>query len=317
MKRFPYILCIVFPVFVWACHTSRQTIGEARENRVHSIDRDLHVVIDSLCRNEWSGLTEWEWTHVDVFDSMQDKTVNPSISITRLKQSKKVVARNETVVSDSLNEAAALQSRSEKEQNHRSSKEMDTHRVSGYVLMIFIIILFFYIIRRKKIRNVENPFEFETVVFSFSEEQILRELIAESSYVAKSLVGQSDLKSGWSRSIIFSEDDKPFLSRWLADARDEMMRSLSAYLSDESVSTETTLVFAVLLSRQRPLALDESICHQLERAIVHHVLNQWFATKQPEESVRRQLQYKGAMSAVKSDIRLGCNRRPHRPTNYF
>ena len=117
----------------------------------------------------------------------------------------------------------------------------------------------------KKIRNVENPFEFETVVFSFSEEQILRELIAESSYVAKSLVGQSDLKSGWSRSIIFSEDDKPFLSRWLADARDELMRSLSAYLSDESVSTETTLVFAVLLSRQRPLALDESICHQLER----------------------------------------------------
>ena len=45
----------------------------------------------------------------------------------------------------------------------------------------------------KKIRNVENPFEFETVVFSFSEEQILRELIAESSYVAKSLVGQSDI----------------------------------------------------------------------------------------------------------------------------
>ena len=98
---------------------------------------------------------------------------------------------------------------------------------------------------------------------------------------------------------------------------DEMMRSLSAYLSDESVSTETALVFAVLLSRQRPLALDESICHQLERAIVHHVLNQWFATKQPEESARRQLQYKGAMSAVKSDIRLACNRRPHRPTNYF
>ena len=149
LKRFPYILCIVFPVFVWACHTSRQTIGEARENRVHSIDRDLHVVIDSLCRNEWSGLTEWEWTHVDVFDSMQDKTVNPSISITRLKQSKKVVARNEIAVSDSLNETAALQSRSEKEQNHRSSKEMDIHRVSGYVLMIFIVILFFYIIRRK------------------------------------------------------------------------------------------------------------------------------------------------------------------------
>ena len=61
MKRFPYILCIVFPVFVWACHTSRQTIGEARENRVHSIDRDLHVVIDSLSRNEWSVLTEWDW----------------------------------------------------------------------------------------------------------------------------------------------------------------------------------------------------------------------------------------------------------------
>lgn len=169
----------------------------------------------------------------------------------------------------------------------------------------------------KKIRNVENPFEFETVVFSFSEEQILRELIAESSYVAKSLVGQSDLKSGWSRSIIFSEDDKLFLSRWLADARDEMMRSLSAYLSDESVSTETTLVFAVLLSRQRPLALDESICHQLERAIVHHVLNQCSLRNNLRRASRRQLQYKGAMSGREERYPVGCNRRPHRPTNYF
>ena len=121
----------------------------------------------------------------------------------------------------------------------------------------------------KKIRNVENPFEFETVVFSFSEEQILRELIAESSYVAKSLVGQSDLKSGWSRSIIFSEDDKPFLSRWLADARDEMMRSLSAYLSDESVSTETALVFAVLLSSARTgdstSCFESMVCYETTR----------------------------------------------------
>ena len=43
MKRFPYILCIVFPVFVWACHTSRQTIGAARENRVHSIDSAIYM----------------------------------------------------------------------------------------------------------------------------------------------------------------------------------------------------------------------------------------------------------------------------------
>ena len=141
----------------------------------------------------------------------------------------------------------------------------------------------------KKIRNVENPFEFETVVFSFSEEQILRELIAESSYVAKSLVGQSDLKSGWSRSIIFSEDDKPFLSRWLADARDEMMRFLSAYLSDESVSSETALVFAVLLPRLRPLAFHASIFPQLERALVYLSLNACVVTTQPEDTVRRPL----------------------------
>lgn len=46
----------------------------------------------------------------------------------------------------------------------------------------------------------------------------------------------------------FSEDDKPFLSRWLADARDEMMRALSAYLSDESVSSETALVLPFFVS---------------------------------------------------------------------
>ena len=157
----------------------------------------------------------------------------------------------------------------------------------------------------------------EVVLFSFSEDQILRELTAESSYVAKSLVGTAELQPGWSRSIIVTEDDRPFLVRWLSDARDEMTRALSAYLSGEFASTGSRLVFAVVLPGQRARGLDESICHQLERAIVHYVLAQWFATRLPDESARRQLQYQGAMSAVKSDIRLACNRRPHRPTNYF
>lgn len=157
----------------------------------------------------------------------------------------------------------------------------------------------------------------EAVVFSFSEEQILRELTAESSYVAKSLAGTAELQPGWSRSIVFTEDDRPFLGRWLADARDEMTRALSAYLSGEFASTDSRVVFAVVLPEQRAQGLDESICHQLERAIVHHVLAQWFATRLPDESARRQLQYQGAMLAVKSDIGLARNRRPHRPTNYF
>ena len=50
----------------------------------------------------------------------------------------------------------------------------------------------------------------ETVLFSFSEDQILRELTAESSYVAKSLVGTAELQPGWSRSIIVSEEERPF-----------------------------------------------------------------------------------------------------------
>ena len=36
----------------------------------------------------------------------------------------------------------------------------------------------------------------ETVLFSFSEDEILRELTAESSYVAKSLVGTAELQPG-------------------------------------------------------------------------------------------------------------------------
>lgn len=157
----------------------------------------------------------------------------------------------------------------------------------------------------------------EAVVFSFSEEQILRELTAESAYVGKSLVGTTDVKPGWSQAIIMSEDDRPFLDRWLSDVRDEMTHALSAYLSGEFASTESDVVFAVMLPQRRAQGLDESICHQLERAIVHYVLSRWFATKLPEESARRQLQYQGALSAVKSDIRLARNRRPHRPTNYF
>ncbi len=157
----------------------------------------------------------------------------------------------------------------------------------------------------------------ETVVFAFSEEEILRELTVESAYVAKSMAGAADLKTGWSHAVIVSDDDRPFISRWLSDARDEMTHALSAYLSGEYASTESDVVFAVVLPQERAQGLDESICHQLERAIVHYILSQWFVTRLPEESARRQLQYQGALSTVKSDIRLACNRRPHRPTNYF
>ncbi|HJG89659.1 hypothetical protein [Barnesiella viscericola] len=163
----------------------------------------------------------------------------------------------------------------------------------------------------------EEKKKWETVIFSFSEDQILRELTAESSYVAKSLVGTAELQPGWSRSIVVSEEDRPFLGRWLSDVRDEMTRALSAYLSGDFASTESNVVFAVVLPERRAQGLDESICHQLERAIVHAVLAQWFASKLPEESARRLLQYQGALSAVKSDIGLARNRRPHRPTNYF
>ena len=42
----------------------------------------------------------------------------------------------------------------------------------------------------------EEKKKWETVIFSFSEDQILRELTAESSYVAKSLVGTAELQAG-------------------------------------------------------------------------------------------------------------------------
>ncbi len=157
----------------------------------------------------------------------------------------------------------------------------------------------------------------ETVVFTFSKDRILRELFADSSYVAKSLVGQVELKPGWSAPLVFTEDDTPFLDRWLSDVRDEMTRSLSGYLSGEYPVDGADVVFAVCLSPHRPMVVDESICHQLERAIVHYILAQWFAPKLLDESTRRMLQYQAALSAVKSDIRLARNRRPHRPTHYF
>lgn len=167
----------------------------------------------------------------------------------------------------------------------------------------------------KEMKKEDNVLE--TVVFTYSEDQVLRELIAESSYVAKCRASDPGLVPGWSSTIIVSEDDRPFFTRRLADVRDEIMRALAPHLSGEFASTETELVFAVLLPQHRPLALDESICHQLERTIVSYILWQWFATKLPDESERCWLQYQGALSAVKSDIRLARNRRPHRPMNYF
>ena len=58
-----------------------------------------------------------------------------------------------------------------------------------------------------------------------------------------------------------------------------MTRALSAYLSGDFASTESNVVFAVVLPERRAQGLDESICHQLERAIVHAVLVQWFTLR--------------------------------------
>ena len=41
----------------------------------------------------------------------------------------------------------------------------------------------------------------ETVVFAFSEEEVLRELTVECAYVAKSMAGAADLKTGCMNSI--------------------------------------------------------------------------------------------------------------------
>ncbi len=157
----------------------------------------------------------------------------------------------------------------------------------------------------------------ERVVFTFTEDEILRELFADSSYVAKCMVRQVELQPGWSDTIIFTEDNRPFFDRWFADVRDELTRSLLGYLAGDIESTESAIVLGIILSQERPIVIDETICHQLERAIVHYILAQWYTTTYPDESQRRWVQYHAALSSVKTDIRLGRNRHPRRPMNYF
>ncbi len=165
--------------------------------------------------------------------------------------------------------------------------------------------------------NYNEEEKMERVVFTFSEDEILRELLADSSYIAKCMVRQVELQPGWSDNIIFTEDNRLFFDRWFADVRDELTRSLLGYLSGEITSTDSAIVLGLILSQERPIVIDETICHQLERAIVHYILAQWYTTTYPDESQRQRAQYHAALSSVKTDIRLARNRRPRRPTNYF
>ncbi len=165
--------------------------------------------------------------------------------------------------------------------------------------------------------NYNEKEKMEQVVFTFTEEEILRELFTDSSYVAKCMVHHTELQPGWSDAIIFTEENRIFFDRWFACVRDELTRALLGYLAGEIHSTESAIVLGLILSQDRPIVIDETICHQLERAIVHYILAQWYTTTYPDESQRQWQQFHAALSAVKTDIRLARNKHPRRPMNYF
>ncbi len=164
----------------------------------------------------------------------------------------------------------------------------------------------------------------ETVLFSFPEDEILRELTAESSYVAKSLVGTGRpfrVATGV-ESLDCCDRGRPAVSRPLAfrcprrdDAfpvglpvgrvcLDRQPGGLCHRVARASGAGARRVHLPPARAGHRAPCAGAMVCHQA-------------APTPPDESARRQLQYEGALSAVKSDIGLARNRRPHRPTNYF
>ena len=157
----------------------------------------------------------------------------------------------------------------------------------------------------------------EDLTFHFVTEVLLRELLEESSYIAKASC-PADAVAGWSDAVILSEDEHLFAKRALLDAYAKVCKSLSAYLSDALPLCPADGGFDFILSLpcKRMKGVDAILEHHIDRALVTHVLSIWFLNRLPEQAVLQAQIHESTLSELKGDL-LRCGERPRRIYRWF
>lgn len=148
----------------------------------------------------------------------------------------------------------------------------------------------------------EKPFETLSVALCYDD--VLREALAESSYVAASLVAVAPEPPHVAQ-LIITADEMPFVRRACAEAYAAIAPRLLAYAAAGGGVDGEGLRFALALPRGgRVDGLDALLLHELRRAVVSYVLYRWYAAKSAAPAADALRRYEASVGMALHDLRL-------------
>ena len=144
---------------------------------------------------------------------------------------------------------------------------------------------------------------FEDVAFTYTYDELMTEINADSAYIAKSM-GVSAGVDGVASSLPFivTSDEETFVRAALSEALNVVLNRMSAYLAESRPALVGTYVVRLLLPERRKEQYDSLISNELRRALVTYVLVRWYENRLPDVALRQQQLHNAAISTAMHDI---------------
>lgn len=160
-----------------------------------------------------------------------------------------------------------------------------------------------------------NEITLQEVSFAFTSDSLMKQLRAESSYIAHSLYTAMPEKGSVTQ-LVVSEDVADFVSMEVQNAFASICSALSAYLCDSSQCVTNPYTVVLRMPERRNKELDALLLHELQRAIVTFVLARWYEYKLPEVAAKQMQLHQAAISTARHDVFMAYGG-AKRPCNYF
>lgn len=154
----------------------------------------------------------------------------------------------------------------------------------------------------------------EEVSFAITYSAIEEVLMADSSYIARSLYDVAAEKSSV-LPIIITADDREFILSRVLQACNHIATNLVAYIAHDTQFAHEPYTFVLHLPVQRNVAIDALISHELLRAIVAYVLAGWYELRLPDMASRQWQLYEAAIAMIRHDVFMAQGR-VRRACNY-
>ena len=161
----------------------------------------------------------------------------------------------------------------------------------------------------------KNKSILEKVSFPYTYASLEESLTADSAYIARSIYDMAAEKSSV-LPIIITEDDRDFITSRISRACVDIVTRLVAYIGEETQFEDEPYTFVLNLPSCRNVAIDMLISHELQRAIVAHILAGWYELRLPEMAARQWQLYEAAIAMVRHDIYMARGK-VHRVGSYY